>query len=226
MEKSFSITPWKYGLFTTCAFLVVCNIFFLSCGVVTWGSGMAVHGGYGVALCGAAIFGAAFLGIYVALKESYKYSIHYLISTGLVAVLLVVYFFTYMSMKGKLVHQFEGRIKDLFERATDRDDTMRPIHALFACCGVNGPQDYTGEQNGALPASCCYAFDCTVEANLYTQGCSTKAVNNVKIQSEVNYYMTIVIFLLELLGLFAGYFMGKARKMMKLKEDEAPINED
>lgn len=50
------------------------NILFFSCGVVTWGSAASVYGGYSAALCGALIFAVSFLGIYVALKESYRFS--------------------------------------------------------------------------------------------------------------------------------------------------------
>lgn len=84
MEKSFPITPWKYGLLVTCILIVTCNVFFFSCGVTTWGSAVSVYGSYGSALCGGAVFGVAFLGMYVALKVSYKYSIYYLICSGLV----------------------------------------------------------------------------------------------------------------------------------------------
>lgn len=52
------------------------NIFFFSCGVVVWGSASSVYGGYAAALCGVSVFAVAFFGVYVALKESYKYSIY------------------------------------------------------------------------------------------------------------------------------------------------------
>ncbi|XP_068147111.1 23 kDa integral membrane protein [Drosophila tropicalis] len=231
MEKSFSISPWKYALFATCILIVGCNIFFFSCGVVTWGSASSVYGSYAVALCGISVFAAAFLGVYVALKESYKYSIYYLLTTILVMGLLTTYFLTFSSTKDQLMTQFEERIQSLFDAKTHHLDTMQPIHSLFRCCGLQGPQDYLSEQNegqGALPASCCYSFDCTNPSHVFQEGCSTKATGNLKLQAEINYYACVAIFCLEFLGLLTAFFMGKARKhaKTKIKDDESPINND
>ncbi|ALC41262.1 Tsp42Ej, partial [Drosophila busckii] len=225
MEKSFAITPWKYALFTTCILIALCNIFFFSCGVVTWGSTSSSHGGYAAALVGAAVFAASFLGVYVALKESYKYSIYYLISTVVVIVLLAVYFAIFSTMRSQLLSHFDDRIKLLFEQRSHQNDTMQPIHSLFRCCGLNGPQDYLAKEQGGLPASCCYAFDCTVGSHIFEEGCATKATRNLQMQSEINYYACIVIFALEFMGVLTAFLMGKARKLTKIKDDEAPISE-
>ncbi|EDW01557.1 23 kDa integral membrane protein [Drosophila grimshawi] len=226
MEKSFAITPWKYALFTTCILIAAFNILFFSCGVVTWGSASSIYGGYAAALCGLLVFSVAFLGVYVALKESYKFSIYYIIGSILVIAVLATYFFTFSNLKSQLLLQFEERIKRLFEEKSHNNDTMQPIHSLFRCCGLEGPQDYLAKENGALPASCCYAFDCTVVSHIHEEGCSVKATSNLQFQAEINYYSTIVIITLQLLSLLFAFLMGKARKLSKIKDDEAPINDD
>lgn len=226
MEKTFDITPWKYALLTTCILISALNILFFSCGVVTWGSASSVYGGYAAALCGAAVFAAAFLGVYVSLKESYKYSIYYLISTVLVMTVLATYFYTYASVKDQLLLEFKDRVKRLFDEKSIHDDTMQPIHNLFRCCGLDGPQDYLAQEQGALPGSCCYAADCTKPSNINEEGCATKAPRLFLLQADTNYYTCIAMFCLEILGLFSAYFMGKARKLMKTKDDESPINEN
>ncbi|XP_039492611.1 23 kDa integral membrane protein [Drosophila santomea] len=227
MEKSFPITPWKYGLLVTCILIVTCNVFFFSCGVTTWGSAVSVYGSYGSALCGGAVFGVAFLGMYVALKVSYKYSIYYLIFSGLVIAALGSYLFTFTAMREQLMGRFEERMRDLFERKTHSDDKMQPVHSLFGCCGIEGPQDYLKEEHGALPSSCCYAFDCSKPSHVYEEGCSTKAVANLRMQAELNYYSCMAIIALEFLGLFTAYHLGKARKYAKtkIKDEETPIND-
>ncbi|EDW57297.1 23 kDa integral membrane protein [Drosophila virilis] len=226
MEKSFSITPWKYALFTTCILIAGFNILFFSCGVVTWGSSASVYGGYSSALCGALIFAVTFLGLYVALKESYKFSNYYIICSILASIVLVIYFIIFSSMKSQLMWRFEERIKRLFAEKTNQNDTMQPIHSLFRCCGLEGPQDYLAKEHGALPASCCYAFDCTVSRHIYQEGCGTKAIQGLQFQADVNYYAAIAIFVLELLSMLFAFLMGKARKLLKIKDDETPINED
>ncbi|KAH8371783.1 hypothetical protein KR093_008846 [Drosophila rubida] len=226
MEKTFAITPWKYALLTTCILISALNVLFFSCGVVTWGASLCVYGGYAVALLGASIFAAAFLGVYVSLKESYKYSIYYLISTVLVMTLLTAYFFTFISLKDTLLQQFDDRVKRLFAEKSVHDDTMQPIHSLFRCCGLDGPQDYLSKEQGALPASCCYSSDCTKPSHINEEGCATKAPRFLLLQAEINYYTSIVIFILQILSLFVAFFMGKARKLIKTKDDETPINEN
>ncbi|KAH8415790.1 hypothetical protein KR222_001098 [Zaprionus bogoriensis] len=249
MEQTFSITPWKYALFTTCILISLLNIFFFSCGVVIWGSATSVYGGYAAALCGVSIFASAFFGVYVALKESYKYSVYvsegaatvitifhtcshspfvftqYIVSTILVIALLATYFFTYTSMRQQLLRQFDDRVRRLYDEKSYRDDTMQPIHSLFRCCGLDGPQDYLSNGQGALPASCCYSADCSDPENINEEGCIIKGARLMKLQSEINYYACIFIFGLEFLGLLTAFIMGKARKLVKLKEDETPINE-
>ncbi|XP_017865323.1 PREDICTED: 23 kDa integral membrane protein [Drosophila arizonae] len=227
MEKSFAITPWKYALFTTCILISGFNILFFSCGVVTWGSAASVYGGYSAALCGALIFAVSFLGIYVALKESYKFSNYYIMFSIFTIVVLTTYFFIFSSMKTQLLLNFDERIKRLFGEKSTHNDTMQPIHSLFRCCGLDGPQDYLGkEDGGALPASCCHGFDCTVTSHMFEEGCVIKAAQSLQFQAELNYYAAIVILALEFLSLLFAYFMGKARKLLKIKDDEAPINED
>lgn len=159
--------------------------------------------------------------------------------------MLVIYFIIFSSMKSQLMWRFEERIKRLFAERTNQNDTMQPIHSLFRCCGLEGPQDYLVKEHGALPASCCYAFDCTVSRHIYQEGCGTKAIQGLQFQADVNYYAAIAIFVLEvksankyslsanlnnyllqLLSMLFAFLMGKARKLLKIKDDETPISED
>ncbi|XP_017150702.1 23 kDa integral membrane protein [Drosophila miranda] len=227
MEKSFPISPWKYALFATCILITACTVLFFSCGVVTWGSAASIFGSYTTALIGAAVFGVAFLGVYVALKESYKYSILFIFVSGLVIVTMVAYFFTFAAMKGDLLAHFDDRVRQLFEEKTRSNDKMQPIHSLFRCCGLEGPQDYLGEENGALPASCCFAFDCSNPTNVFQQGCATKANENLKMQADITYYCCMAIIALEFMGILTAYYMGRARKYAKtkIKDDESHLND-
>ncbi|KAH8237205.1 hypothetical protein KR038_007046 [Drosophila bunnanda] len=227
MEKSLAVTPWKYGLLATCILIATCNVFFFSCGVVTWGSAVSVYGSYAAAICGVAVFGVAFLGMYVALKVSYKYSIYYLMCSGLVIAALGAYLFTFTAMREQLMGRFEERMRNLFEQKTHSNDLMQPVHSLFGCCGLEGPQDYLKEEHGALPSSCCYAFDCSKPTHVYEEGCAIKAAGNLRMQAELNYYSCMAIIALEFMGLFTAYYLGKARKYAKtkIKDEETPINE-
>ncbi|KAH8320424.1 hypothetical protein KR067_003252 [Drosophila pandora] len=227
MEKSFSITPWKYGLLATCILIVTCNVFFFSCGVVTWGSAVSRSGSYSAALCGVSVFGVAFLGMYVSLKESHKYSVYYLICAGLVISALGAYLFVFTAMRTELMGRFEERMRRLFAEKTHHDDKMQPVHSLFGCCGMDGPQDYLRTEHGALPSSCCYAFDCSNPSHVYEEGCSTKAITNLRMQADLNYYSCLAIISLEFMGLFTAYYMGKARKhaKTKVKDEETPMND-
>lgn len=118
----------------------------------------------------------------------------------LTIVVLTTYFFIFSSMKSQLLVNFDERIKRLFEEKSTQNDTMQPIHSLFRCCGLDGPQDYLGkEDGGALPASCCYGFDCTVASHMYEDGCVIKAAHSLQFQAEINYYAAIVILALEVI---------------------------
>ncbi|EDW45318.1 GM13129, partial [Drosophila sechellia] len=100
-------------------------------------------------------------------------------------------------MREQPTDRFEERMRELFERKTHSDDKMQPVHSLFGCCGIEGPQDYLQEEHGALPSSCCYAFDCSKPSHVYEEGCSTKAVATLRMQAELNYYSCMAIIALE-----------------------------
>lgn len=123
--------------------------------------------------------------------------LQYIICTILVIALLATYFCTYSSMKEQLLRQFDERIRRLFDEKSMHNDTMHPIHNLFRCCGLQGPQDYQSKEQSALPASCCYAADCSDASNINEEGCATKGPRLLKLQAEINYYMCIAIFVLQ-----------------------------
>lgn len=100
-------------------------------------------------------------------------------------------------MKEQLLRQFDDRIRRLFDEKSMYEDTMHPIHNLFRCCGLDGPQDYLSKEQSALPASCCYAADCSDASNINEEGCATKGPRLLKLQAEINYYTCIAMFGLE-----------------------------
>lgn len=125
----------------------------------------------------------------------------YIICTILIIALLATYFCTYSSMKEQLLRQFDDRIRRLFDQKSVYEDTMHPIHNLFRCCGLDGPQDYLANEQSALPASCCYAADCSDASNINEEGCATKGPRLLKLQAEINYYTCIAMFGLEVRSL-------------------------